>query len=175
MVIDKNTKLPDDPTWTVQDLIDTYGIYALSDGESVGYYVPVGEPEDFTILDDESDYSYQQTKYTQGKAPVMFGIALRVDDIYTENRFPAHILCWYCKDWDIDNLDAIQEAYEAEEDGEVEHLVVSPEFSNPSIDTTRDPFLPDSDDLIEGIIRDCAINYHPYYIVNVKKLNQKQD
>lgn len=57
MIIDKNTKLPDDPTWTVQDLIDTFGIYALSDGDSVSYYVPVGEPENFTIIDDAPVYT----------------------------------------------------------------------------------------------------------------------
>lgn len=169
MVIDKNTKLPDDPTWTVQDLIDTFGIYALSDGDSVSYYVPVGEPENFTIIDDAPDYTYQQTKATLGEAPVMFGIALRLGDTYTEDRFPAYILCWYCDAWDIENLDALQEASEAEEEGEIEHLVVFPEFSNPSIDPAREPFLPDSEDLIKGIVRDCAINYHPYYIVNVKK------
>ncbi len=175
MVIDKNTKLPDDPTWTVQDLIDTFGIYALSDGDSVGYYVPIGEPEDFTILNDESAYSYQRTKYTQGKAPVMFGIALRLGGTYTKDRFPAYILCWYCDTWDIENLDALQEAYETEEGGEIEHFVVSPEFSHPSVDAARDPFLPDTDDLIAGIVHDNAIDYRPYYIVNVKELNSKQD
>lgn len=175
MVIDKKTKLPDDPTWTVQDLIDTFGIYVLSDGDSVGYYVPIGEPEDFTILNDESAYSYQRTKYTQGKAPVMFGVALRLGGTYTKDRFPAYILCRYCDDWDIDNLDALQEASEAAEQDSLESLVITPEFSNPSIDESREPFLPDTDDLIEGIVYDCSIDYRPYYIVNVEKLNPEQD